>query len=458
MWKNCINCGEEIPAEAHKCRFCGAVQEEPKAETAAERSEKPEYPDKILLENIEELHRLEEERQAYEAEIKKAEEEAALLKAEEEETGEAASDDDSTGSLAFAKASPAQEGDPEFTERYEFRTKRREEARTIKQQKSRQLLRSIICVIAALLIVAGIAIFSGKSGKGEMKLPEESKIAEAPTVSPSAKPTTEPKPTESLPVSTPEQPQVQDVEGLEISIANPYTELPGVYSGKAIGGVPEGEGSYIVKDEKGETLLSYTGVFSGGKISGKGELSFENTVMSGSFENGLLNGNGALKLDEVLRYSGGFVNGKKSGEGKLYTQTRELIYEGSFSEDMIDETEDERNARGKKFADTCNKLSVTVYNRALHGNESAINQPIFVKGNVVLTEEQAEESRFVLYFNGDKKFPIVMQHVYSTDEAKVQKKDNISCYAVIVGKTKTVINGKKVECPLMELVYITRTK
>ncbi len=475
MWKNCRMCGKEISAEALKCMYCGASQEEPK------REEPVKQPDELLIENAEELQRLEEEsleaeealREASlrleesiqaemaerseeaeteepadeaEEEITEAEEpegEEETIETEEAEESDDAEESEETAAIAFEKKNIPD------SERYAERLRRRTEQKEQQKKQMQKVWISIGCVALAILIIVLIAVLPKSSGEKEE--PEASPTAAAtiaevepsPEVTPSAEPTEEPAPT----------PLIEDAADLAITIFNPYTELEGLYTGKTADGIPEGNGSYIVKDEDGEIILSYEGAFSGGEMTGKGSLEFDGTVYTGSFEKGLITGEASLQQDGKLRYIGSFAEGKKNGMGKLYTGTRELIYEGSFKDDRIDETETARIERGRAFAKSCSKLSVTVYNRAKKELESAIGKHIYVRGTVLLLDEEAEaEDIFVLYFNGDKNFPIAMRHTYSTAEEQTANKKIIYCYAIIEGKTTVKINGKNVTLPLMELV------
>jgi hypothetical protein len=55
---------------------------------------------------------------------------------------------------------------------------------------------------------------------------------------------------------------------------------------------------------------------------------------SGSFVNGLYNGNGKLLLDNKIQYDGEYSNNCKHGYGKLYqydTSNNFIIYEGPFN-------------------------------------------------------------------------------------------------------------------------------
>ncbi|MBE5760131.1 MAG: hypothetical protein E7332_08945 [Clostridiales bacterium] len=477
MWKNCRMCGKEISAEALKCMYCGASQEEPK------REEPVKQPSELLFENAEELQRLEEEGLETEEALREAslrlEEIMQTEQTDEaEETEEDIPADETEEELASDEDAPADDekiDDEHFnipeeiadkpeaaaaiafekknipdSERYTERLRRRSEQKEQQKKQLRKVWISISCVILALALIALIALLPKSSGEKEEEpeaSPSISAVISEPTPSPEA--TVSEMPSET-PVKTP---LIEDAADLAITIFNPYTELEGLYTGKTVDGIPEGEGSYIVKDDNDEIILSYEGTFSGGEMTGKGSLETGNAAYTGSFEKGLITGEGSLQIDGKLRYIGNFVQGEKNGTGKLYTGTRELIYEGSFKDDRIDETENARLERGRTFAKDCAKLSVTVYNRAKKELETAIGKHIYVRGTVLLLDDEAEaEDIFILYFNGDKNFPIAMRHTYSTAEEQTANKKIIYCYAVIEGKTTITINGKNVTMPLMELV------
>ena len=336
------------------------------------------------------------------------------------------------------------------SERYTERLRRRSEQKEQQKKQMRKVWISISCVILALALIALIALLPKNNTSTEEEpeaSPSISAVISEPTPSPEA--TVSEMPSET-PVKTP---LIEDAADLAITIFNPYTELEGLYTGKTVDGIPEGEGSYIVKDENDEIILSYEGAFSGGEMTGKGTLQVGNTVYTGHFEKCVITGEASMQQDGKLRYIGSFVQGKKNGTGRLYTGTRELIYEGSFKDDRIDETENARLERGRTFAKDCAKLTITTYNRAKKELETAIGNHIYVRGTVLLLDDEAEaEDIFVLYFNGDKNFPIAMRHTYSTAEEQTGNKKLIYCYAIIEGKTTVKINGKNVTLPLMELV------
>ena len=59
---------------------------------------------------------------------------------------------------------------------------------------------------------------------------------------------------------------------------------------------------------------------------------------SGSFENGIYNGEGSLYVLGSLFYKGEFQNGKRTGQGKEYDFEGHLIYEGGFLNGLYDGT------------------------------------------------------------------------------------------------------------------------
>jgi hypothetical protein len=84
----------------------------------------------------------------------------------------------------------------------------------------------------------------------------------------------------------------------------------GIYNGPVINGIAEGSGTYRYKDPN----KFYEGEFKANKKHGKGVLTTQKYVYTGSFVNGQMEGPGELKWITGKKLTGTFYQGKADGE------------------------------------------------------------------------------------------------------------------------------------------------
>ena len=116
----------------------------------------------------------------------------------------------------------------------------------------------------------------------------------------------------------------------------------GRYEGETLSGIPNGNGTFVVSEEK--VVFTYSGEWTDGTIAGNGEMefseytiSFNDRVLTGTFKgtvvDGLPSGDGefSVKTEEYLTYLGNWAEGIFAGNGTLETN----IYSVTFSDGTV---------------------------------------------------------------------------------------------------------------------------
>ena len=119
-------------------------------------------------------------------------------------------------------------------------------------------------------------------------------------------------------------------------------EVAGDYTGPLKDGVPDGEGVYVLYDDKGEELFSYRGEFSDGKLNGEGVLRMTSKEdgfdlkYEGTFKDNALDGKGVLSAktmdpEDQIVIKGTFTGGKFTPTtGEKYDYLGQLDLFGRF--------------------------------------------------------------------------------------------------------------------------------
>lgn len=110
---------------------------------------------------------------------------------------------------------------------------------------------------------------------------------------------------------------------ITIIYENGDTYCGGIYHGKKLG-----KGTYYYADSD----LTYIGTFEKDKRKGKGNLSSKDNkyLYEGEWKNDMFNGSGSLITDKI-KYTGTFLNGLFEGEGCM-VDNNGLLYQGSFKQ------------------------------------------------------------------------------------------------------------------------------
>lgn len=226
----------------------------------------------------------------------------------------------------------------------------------------------------------------------------------------------------------------------------------GIYTGEIFNGVPEGHGEFCSNING---AWSYDGQWLGGLMHGSGVLTESNSVFIGSFSEGKMNGEFEVNTDETLRYRGGIYDGKLSGIGSLFTVTGTLIYEGSFVDDMLDESGAERIDRGEVFSQDCIYMNKELYDLAMGGSE--MGTPVYVHGEILRASEQDSTGILMISFMGDISMPVAISYRYGVDEPKATEYSWIDAWGVVTGiyTYDEQPNGIASICPMIEVLYLT---
>lgn len=118
-------------------------------------------------------------------------------------------------------------------------------------------------------------------------------------------------------------------EGKATGGGTAYYESGAVYyEGKYSEGEFDGSGTLYYENG----TVKYRGTFSAGELTEGEYFAEDGTAYSGSFEGGLLQGNGTMSVNGRLLYIGEFTDGIPEGNGKQFYPNGAARYVGSFSE------------------------------------------------------------------------------------------------------------------------------
>ncbi len=229
----------------------------------------------------------------------------------------------------------------------------------------------------------------------------------------------------------------------------------GVYTGEIAAGKPEGSGEFQTSD----TAWSYDGDWHNGLMHGEGTLTYPDSVFKGTFSAGIMNGEFLVYSEKALRYRGTIVAGKLNGQGALYTTTGTLIYEGSFSNDMLDESAANRTARGEAFAVDCQDMSPTLYDSVMAAGNNPPGTRVHVWGSPLGLSEQTASGTIIIAHKDDTDYPIALSYRYGVNESKVTGASAIEAWGVVTGIfVYDEQDGFESICPLIEVVYLQRAE
>ncbi|ELR14103.1 peptidase, S54 (rhomboid) subfamily protein [Acanthamoeba castellanii str. Neff] len=115
------------------------------------------------------------------------------------------------------------------------------------------------------------------------------------------------------------------------------TILPGghIYEGQFRGGKMHGKGK-VTFAKQGSRSVVYMGEFRNGQFDGYGVLADERSVIyDGHFKHGKFHGKGLLHANDGSVYRGDWVAGKREGQGVCWLEGKEdgLIYKGHYKND-----------------------------------------------------------------------------------------------------------------------------
>lgn len=143
----------------------------------------------------------------------------------------------------------------------------------------------------------------------------------------------------------------------------------GSFEGTTVNGIPNGTGTYIVKDNN-KSVFEYEGEWKQGQISGKGKLNYskyvieysDGTVRTGTFEgdvqNGIPQGQGTFTTknddNEEYTYTGTFSNGKFNGSGKkAFKNGKYGVQDGNWKDNDFNPSLVERIQELGTYKDDC---------------------------------------------------------------------------------------------------------
>ncbi|MDD4796158.1 MAG: zinc ribbon domain-containing protein [Eubacteriales bacterium] len=251
-----------------------------------------------------------------------------------------------------------------------------------------------------------------------------------------------------LPGVTPEM-----VSNQTITVNMAYDSGEGTYTGEMNDGVPHGQGSFIMqKSDKGMDW-SYEGQWENGEIAGEGVKKEGSYVSTGTFRGGLLNGNGAITDNGVLRYQGMWADGKLHAAGTLYIKSGTRIFEGAFENDMLVETKADRKRRGEAFKPQCEDMDELMYGVIMDDHDS-MDYPVHVWGFSLGMAEQAASGTIVIGHFADGGYPVCLLYRYAVGEPKMTGDDWINAWGVVTGLfAYTDETGNPAICPQVEVIY-----
>lgn len=192
------------------------------------------------------------------------------------------------------------------------------------------------------------------------------------------------------------------LEDFPVTVSFDQNEYRGTYSGSGIDGLPDGEGTFISQTE--ETLLSYTGSFSQGIISGDGKvenmsfvLAIENEEYQGNYTGDVTDGkpygNGIFEYDEEniqIKYEGEWEDGKLFGEGKLDNNVMCIHFEevdrvGKFNGNTKNGIP---NGEGKFEATTDDDISYTYTGNWKNGKWDGYGEHVYEENDLGLLSQK----------------------------------------------------------------------
>lgn len=111
-----------------------------------------------------------------------------------------------------------------------------------------------------------------------------------------------------------------------------YGQRVGKYTGEVVNDIPNGNGTFNTKNDKGDPWF-YEGSFKNGHFDGQGKCVWtgtNNRREEGIYSNDKMNGQGTMYINDKLAYDGNWADGTPNGQGKAYGEDGLLFFEGNF--------------------------------------------------------------------------------------------------------------------------------
>ena len=308
----------------------------------------------------------------------------------------------------------------------------------------------IIMIASAAVIALSIgAYFLFFAGGQAPEKPQAGPVGVAPKAA-AAAPTTRPE--APIPQPTPEN-TLETVANAAIKISAAFDSGEGVYTGEVNSeGAPHGKGGFIMQKSDKELDWSYEGNWENGAMTGEGVKKDGGFVFTGSFRDGLLNGECEITDDGILRYKGMCRDGKLHGQGTLYAKSGTLIFTGLFENDMLVESETERKKRGEYFKPQCEDMDELMYDACM-AEDNILGYSVHVWGFPLGMAEQAASGTVILGHFADDSYPVCLLYRYAVDEPKMTGDDWVNAWGVVTGLFEyTDANGNPAICPQVEVV------
>lgn len=267
----------------------------------------------------------------------------------------------------------------------------------------------------------------------------------------------------SLPTETPvETPAAQQtVVDQEITLDFAFGQRTGLYTGQVKDGLPDGQGEFIRIGET-DNLWTYTGTWAGGHFDGPGITEWT----TGWKEQGIYENDYLIQGEESYQgsivYQGAFQDGMYHGSGRFYDLTGELIYEGIFDYDYLNENAEERYNRADCYAPMCESLTPEMYNDCLNNPDAYIGRKVYMSGDVGYVWHDEDWSPAYADFAVDNMsdwagtaYEVEVYYRYGIDEAMVQQGNWVDVFGVIVGVYSTQTeSGETYSVPVVDAHFV----
>lgn len=226
----------------------------------------------------------------------------------------------------------------------------------------------------------------------------------------------------------------------QITVSFPTYERAGTYTGEALNGIPNGNGTFTSANDD-EIQWTYTGQWADGAFNGEGSTIWDDGWQTRGVyrQNVLVSGqtldNGAVLYDGSFAWHGEEGIELYDGEGKLYNMLGRLIWTGQFSMGCLVESEEARLQRSKELAPLCTWLSDTDYERIIQNESDWIGRMVRLEGNVTYMwdEDWFGYGEFEVLLNHSDKRPLDVYYRYGVDEKRAVLDQNITVLGTITG-------------------------
>ncbi len=319
-----------------------------------------------------------------------------------------------------------------------------------------------ICAGSYFLFFAGEGTHTALQGPPAAASPAPAAVLpQQPTLTPGTEQASPlPEPIPSPPEPTPSSPEPlpsttpETVAGQTVRVSIAYDSGEGVYTGEVKDGVPHGRGSFEMQKSDTGRLWSYEGQWENGAVTGEGVMHDGGYVYTGTFRDGLLHGLCKIEDNGTLRYTGMCRDGLLHGEGTLYTKGGGmLLFEGTFENDMLLESEADRKKRGETFKAECVPVDEPLY-WACVDEDGALPYLVKVWGFPVAMGEQRASGTIIIGHFGMEEYPVCLLHRYSVGEPKMASTDWINAWGVVGGMYEYKDrDGNTISCLMVEVVY-----